>query len=131
MGNKEGSLATEKDFVREKHLQFLITPKEGFYTVQVIAIGHSQFLFPTRMNVFKQLANPITFSVKKPGVNLQQGLALDIKELNGKAPVRFRIGDGNNFLEIHFYTYGPFETKENKIDSNHFYIRMYKEFRAE
>lgn len=131
VGNKQGSLATEKDFIRERHLQFLITPQEDFYTVQVNAIGHSQFLFPKKMNGFKQLANPISFAVQKPNANSKQDFSLGIKELSGKAPVRFRIGDGNNFLEIHFYTYGPFETKENKSDSNHFYIRMYKEFLAE
>lgn len=132
IGNKEGSVPTYKDFIRERHLQISIQEQEGLYRVEIKALGYTVFMLPPKMGGFKRLAEPLVFLLGTNNQFRPDSLFsfFALNEISGRSPLRFRLGDGSNFLEIHFYTYGQLEVKEKQRKNifKNFYIRIYKVF---
>lgn len=124
VGNTKGSITTQKEFIQEKHLQFFVSQKEDYFQVEVQANAPAKFFLPeAKLN---EMHSNLLFYVSKEKKHDKEHFYL-LNELTAKSPIGFHIGDGKNFLEVHFYCYGPIEIKDKAEFSKHFYLRIYRE----
>lgn len=127
VGNTKGSITTQKNFIQEKHLQFFVSQKEDYFQVEVQANALAKFFLPK--TTLAEMKTNLTFYISKEKKHDKENFYL-LNELTAKSPIGFHIGDGKNFLEVHFYCYGPIEIKDKTDFSKHFYLRIYRELAA-